>query len=380
MKSTPIFEKVWRNPPLRSQRKEFPSISYSAISTFNTCRMKHYWIYDRQLEKQVFDPKPMLGSMGHAALEALYSGQNHIVHLARWAKQEIEKVKDDIFEETREHYWQLADLVGEIVDRYIEHHAVADKALTMVSVEQEFAVKLPGLGRELIGFWDALVRDISGRYWIRDYKFVGGKFKTDDDTGKLVLSSGGQFRQDWELELDLQIGLYQWAALALGIPVVGTIYDQIRAGVPKVPELLKSGKGVSRSRIATDWPTYRNVIVENGFDPDDYADVMGWSSMTEWFRRSVIIRTPDEIENFALDTFAKVKEMQQSERNRKRTGIVPMTPSRMNCSPCAFRELCLERIKGRDVESLIEMDYQPRSRRADHIVSFDEIEEEEEVI
>lgn len=358
---------IHNRPTLSNNKRHFPTISYSEISTFNACRMKHHYTYKLQLERQQYEPKPIFGSMGHAALEALYAGKDWRSHLLAFTENEI--ARQEMFEDVEPLFYQMADLVEAIVSRYEQHYSDDGLILRPISVEQKFEAVLPKMGRALGGFWDVLRVDQSGHYWIHDYKFVGGKVETGED-GQLRFKGGGQFRNDWELDMDIQLALYQWAAISLGIPVIGTIYDQIKAAIPKMPELLKNGKALSRSRITTDWDTYLQAINEHGFDVSDYIDVHGWASQTEYFRRTKVIRQPEELEGIIADVILKVKEI-------KRNSTPTRSPSRMNCGTCQFKELCLDGIRGRDIQPMIQDSFQPRSRRSDQLQLEDDEEEVE---
>jgi len=356
-------------PKLTNNGRKLPTISYSEIATFNACRMKHHFVYKRQLERQLYDAKPIFGSMGHAALEAMYAGFDWRDHLADFTEHEIKAKK--VFEDDEELFWQMADMIEVIVDRYQRHYAREDAEFETIRVEQKFEVILPATGRALAGFWDVLLRDKkTGRYWIRDYKFVGGKVETLEN-GQLAFKGGGQFRNVWELDMDIQLALYQWAGLELGIDIAGTIYDQIKAAIPKKPNVNKDGKGMSRQDIMTDWETYEAALIENGLNPDDYGDMAAKLAGKEWFRRTRVIRQPEEIAGIIADVVLKVNEIRQDP-------LPTFSPSRMNCGGCQFRDLCGELIRGRDIESWIADSYQPRSRREDGFSLPDLADEEDD--
>lgn len=318
-----------------------PTVSYSEMFTYGVCPKKHHWTYRRNIEPAAYaTPKADLGAAGHYAIEEHWRCNQWDAALDRWLAKQLET---PMWDEDQERFQQVVRDLTEIIPRYLDHYSSDQLTIVPSNVELEFNVKLPRFGVRLNGYWDALAIDPRGGIWIMDHKFI----------------SGGQFRQPWELEMDLQIGTYEWAARELGIKVQGTIYDQIRAEPPRPPRLLANGKSLSKADIVCDPGTYLAEILRHGFDPADYRDILDKLLAKPFFVREYITRTPAEIDNFERDMLARVKEMRRAKRE------VYMTPNRINCSSCPFRDLCLDTLKGRDVEAVIATSYQPRTRRSD---------------
>jgi MoaA/NifB/PqqE/SkfB family radical SAM enzyme len=224
--------------------------------------------------------------------------------------------------------------------RYLERYAVNPRWHPK-AVEQEFRVKLPGISKEFIAYIDLLAGDVhEGGLWIVDHKWTES------------------FKDPWDLEMDLQIGSYEWLLGELGYDIRGTIYNQILAKKIVPPKLLANGKGLSQDkRQFCDVPTYLEAVERHGFDPDDYTEILAILQQKEFFRETRIYRTPEQTTHFRDEMMLRAKEM-----SRKAVPIWK-SPSSLNCGRCMFRDLCIEQSRGRDIEWLIEAQYVPRERR-----------------
>lgn len=330
------------------------SVSYSEMRTFTDCRAKWHYTYQRQIERDATpDYAPTFGKCGHAAVMAYYRGQDVRETCQRWLLNEVEKGR--MSEENEADYDHIVATVPEIIRRY--HDRYARDGWKVLAIEQEFEIALPGKLR-FIGIWDLIVMDQNGHIWIVDHKFPQRGF-----------------RKDYELELDLQIGSYEWAAQKLGWPVSGTIYNQFIPKLPKVPEMNKSKPGLSKARITTDYETYHAAILQNGLNPSDYAEQLAYYSDKQFFYRNYVVRSPEEVQNFAAEMMVRAKEMK-----RKNLPIFK-SPSVINCSKCPFKDLCCETSRSRDPEQMIEAMYRPRSRKdADILIEGDDATTDEELI
>lgn len=111
-------------------------------------------------------------------------------------------------------------------------------------------------GHKFVGFIDVVWRDkATGLVEIVDFK-VTGRFST------------------WEDMLH-RSQLYLYAAMLkeqTGIEANAVVFWQIRNKEAARPTLNKNG-AMSRSKISTDWATYRDALLEAGLDPADYDDM-----------------------------------------------------------------------------------------------------------
>jgi hypothetical protein len=323
--------------------RRLKSVSYSELATLARCPRQHYWTYrhgGNGIERvKEFSAPRLLGTFGHIALAALYAGQSPNDLRLRMEEHIVRVLEGgSIFEEQEAELDDVVETVLDVIGRYRAQYPIEE--FKVLAVEREFNLRLPGTGRRLTGFWDALVQDARGDVWIMDHKWVGH-----------------QFRQEYELELDLQLGIYEWAALESGLPLAGTIYNQLKAERPEPPRVLKDGKLSQDKSQKTTWRLYREALEVRGLDPRNYGEMQIALAERQWFDRHYLRRTHDQIRRFGAQVLARTRTLRQ--RNR-----IPdyMTPSRMTCQSCSFRELCLEEVRGRDPEPLIESMFQPRTK------------------
>lgn len=314
------------------------NISWSEIQAWCTCRQKWYWGYGRKIVTKKIQEAPSVGSCGHAAIAAYRRGKDWKEAVDNWLSSEIER-RGEMFDEEIEAFQDMAELIRNIMPRYIEQYQVEDANFTTVKVEERFEVPVAGTKIKLIGYWDELLMDRDGFYWLRENKFPRQRFRSEED-----------------LELDGQVGTYQWAANRLGYQIVGTIFDQILAKLPAIPKTNKDGS-LSRAKVATDWTTYEKTVRENGLDPVDYMEMQDKLADLKFFDRKYIYRPPVEVKLFAQDMRRRIWDVRKTKKHIYRN------ESAINCGWCSYRELCLELVKGGDIEEIIEMQYEPKLSR-----------------
>lgn len=177
-----------------------------------------------------------------------------------------------------------------------------------------------------------------------------------------------RFRTDDNLDLDGQIGTYQYAARRLGYPVVGTIYNQLLGRLPAVPKLNKDGS-VSRAAVYTDWNTYSDFVVKQKLDMIDYAEMAGKLADFKFFQRNYVYRSLIETRLFARDMERRIWDMQRSKKHIYRS------ESFITCGMCSYSELCLESMKGGDIKYIIENQFEPKTSRKEEELNAQETNE-----
>ena len=315
-------------------------LSWSEIRTFCECRKKWEFLYVRRVVPRSTARYFSEGSCGHRSLNAYYSGHDYRDGIQEWLQEQEEQ---PLFDEEIEEMHDIAKKMEEIVDRYLDQHA--DDNWEIMHVEQPFEVPLSGLPTKFIGVWDLVIEDEEGRLWLVEHKFPKSFYATEN------------------LDIDGQIGAYQWAAYRTNLPIVGTIHNQILRQAAKVPTINLNGT-VSRARIRTDWSTYLRAIREAGQNPEDYEDVREWVEEFEWVRRTTIYRPIQEIRNFTRDLERRAWDIVRKKKHIYRnTGFM--------CRGCRYYEPCLEELKGGDVDWILENDYM---EKPDSRVLFEEEE------
>jgi hypothetical protein len=292
-------------------------------------------MYEVGIVPKRIERAPSIGSCGHTAVAAIFNGKSWARAVNKWLKEQLSA--RTMYDEEIEELNSIAGLVCQIIPRYLE--AYKEEQFEPVLVEHRFEIPVRGTKIKLMGYWDALVSDSDGCLWLAEHKFPKQKFRSDED-----------------LELDGQIGLYQYAALRLGYKVVGTIYNQLLARVPAEPKENKD-KSLSRAAVYTDWKTYKKALEDLGLDPAEYAEMEQKLAGFKFFQRNYIYRPLVETRLFARDIERRIWDMRKSKKHIYRS------ESFIICGMCPYRELCLEDVKGGDVNYIIENDFEPKKRR-----------------
>jgi hypothetical protein len=221
----------------------------------------------------------------HKALDYYYFNNEDaegMVHTwATWVQEEINRIQEEqgsLCDEQLSELYDSGDLGVAMLQGYQNWAYMADRGSDIgfrkaLRTEAEFSVPIPDINSEpfifqdgncqdyevwLGGRFDMLVEDWSGRIWIMDHKTSKNKLNSDI------------------LPLDDQLTLYLWAAREiLGEPIEGCFYNVLRKKVPSVPEVLKSGKGLSKNKaIDTTYSVYVEAIKDNGFSIADYIEIL----------------------------------------------------------------------------------------------------------
>ena len=348
-------------------------LSTTERQEFKECRRR--WDY-ASLSRQSIEPnRPAIalwfGTGIHHALEMLYqrriefgadpayfdepSDQDYLVKTWQdWCEGELKRLEESqqvLWPEQLEELKVSVDLGSAMLRNYENWSSVADTRedigfKRVLYTEREFAVPVPnedgsvfrftdGKGQVwecwLVGRLDLVVEDFEGRIWILDHKT--SKDRLDEEI----------------LILDDQMTMYLWAAQQiLQKPVAGCYYNVLRKKLPVVPEVLKSGKGLSKSKmIDTTYDVYLQAILDSGFDPVDYEDILDHlaNKKTGFFERVKVYRNQHEVAMAGRMLLLEAIDMLNDPY------IYP-NPTRDCKWKCDYKELCLALNRNDDVEYL----------------------------
>jgi len=148
-------------------------------------------------------------------------------------------------------------------------------------------------------------------------------------------------------ELDMQLPIYQHALQQMGIDVSHSVLYQIRSAIPAIPGLNKNGT-MARTKITTTWEVYRQALIDNNLNPDDYEEDMRpkldenvfFAPIAYYFSQEITQRYWDNM----LETF---KAIRRSKRYPY-TGVYGFP-----CRSCWYHDLCFAELHGHDVENMI---------------------------
>lgn len=313
-------------------------ISFTQTSMYKSCKLKWYFYAVKKIEPKRLRPALSFGSCGHILLEAHYRGKNIDDAAKMWADQTINSA--DWFDEDIEEIDRIAKEAHGAVNYYIKCHP-EDKDWVILDIEKYFKIPLTGTNLMVEGYFDLVAKESidSRNVWIVEHKFPRQSLRSDTD-----------------LELNQQLHMYDWVATKLNeykpYKVIGCLYNQILAKQPKIPKLNRDGT-MSKAAITTTWDVYAKELEKHGLNPMDYLDMQSKLEVNEFNRRTKIITSDIEKKNFVLDLQRVAWEM--TKRTSHLYGAYDF-----NCRGCDFKEICVENLKGGDIEFIIENSFRPR--------------------
>lgn len=207
------------------------------------------------------------------------------------------------------------------------------------ALELHFCIPCAG-SKGLHGYIDAILVDTTtGCTWCTDYKF------------RKSLSP------DTEEETNIQNAVYTKACAMLGINISGTMTWQHVNTPASTPTILKDGK-VSRAKIKTTWAKYRDFLLVNGKDPEDYREEMEPKlADIEWYRATYEYRNVETVQRMWDECIVPTaKAVKKAWKGGNPRFLYPW-----NCKMCQFRSLCQGELRGYDPEFIRISEYTKRS-------------------
>lgn len=326
-------------------------LSVSRLSSYLRCRQAWYYRYVMKISRRYDRPLLSRGSAVHRGVANGILGLSIEGGIAEWHKEMLEKKL----------YWEEIEQLEEIRDTsfVIANRAVNDldighrwdthkvDGVPMVEWRGEVELDLPGWSG-VHGFLDWVAIDLKdGSKWLTDHK-VRESFMADETE-----------------DYNLQMAVYQKVLRKYGIHAAGSISHQIRAAVPKVPELLKAKqkKGVdqprkmSKAAIVTDWETYSKALDDHNIKHEGYDDMKQKIADVEWARFSraywpeaTVDRIWDSVVVTGAREMAAMYETNKDWQQFRNIGF-------MNCKGCNFNELCWGDLRGHDVDDILANQY-----------------------
>lgn len=367
---------------------------------FRGCRRRHDWAF-RQHWGVSTNAEPLeVGIAFHKAMEEVYnpdtwaktSDDTKLERAIKVYRDTCEKQRTAFLKATKQtkltvaegdNYAERIELGVGMLTHYIrEVHPKADKWFTPVAVEVPFSVPLywpehpattqrfaarPGdvmrcynsgqcgqrhpIGAPvtLNGRVDALLEDnIYGGYLVADWKTAA----------QLIVN--GEF-----LQLDDQITSY-CAALqyTLNIDVRGFLYAEFKKGYPKPPAQLTrltkgrwySVKADQDTSYEVAYQTFKELdgdALEAGFY-DDYLAALQGPDAPRYHQRFPIIQDDTKLENVMSNVAMEAMDMIDP------LILVYPSPSKQNCTRCAYRAPCLGKFNGEDYEYTLKTSFEKR--------------------
>lgn len=301
----------------------------SDLRQFKNCRIK--WYFSSPL-RGGWEPKTQphalhVGSLVHQAIELWYSDRSQTtsdVWNTIWANEEARLTQENVTMPDEEADALYAKCVA-ILDTYLNWARKNDN-LEVLHSEQKFEVPFIQADEVyLAGKMDQIVRDEYGNLWVRDFKVTTADFF---DYSEYIRSQDDQVRAY----------VYALRQLFPEERIGGAIYTFIRAASPTIPEVLKSGKGLSRrANIDTTYDIYYQTILDHGFDPDDYEEILTLlkNKPRPWVMQCQIFLTEPDLALWKARSNLTVRQMMRTNHPD-----LLWPADYFSCKGCRFRKPC----------------------------------------
>lgn len=335
------------------------SLSYSGAMSWRSCEQQYWYRYVDGLRPKSRSAPLELGNWLHSYMEryfkAVQRGINaddaHEFALTKTREQYDEPVKALVAtslmlkqDELAAEIDAIPQIGSRIAQRYFESRGREDsERYEIILVEYSLNVEIEE-GVRAPGIIDLVVRDLDrGILQMWDHKSTGNV----PDRGSHTL--------------DMQEVLY--AAMldeTRGIEVEELVWNYLRTKEPTVPETLKAG-GLSKAKnIDTDAQTYKQAILENGLNVEDYSEVLSrlaGRDQSVFFPRHVIPLFPDSETVIVGDFIRTSQDIQAAKGN---PDFRPLRNIGRGCNWCDFRKLCEAVVTGGDTADLIVRNFEQK--------------------
>jgi hypothetical protein len=294
-------------------------ISYSELSTFRQCPLKHHLSYQRRWTKSVKAGGALdKGITWHNAMEAHYkvlqaskmNGRRRTPDQVKRALVACRKAASVYFAPDPDTGEQsdVKVLVEWMYDGYVKKWGINEN-WKILGVEHQ--IKTPLLDNQgrvsryvLKAKLDLVILDLTlGTIWVVDHK------------------SGGDLPTQLDMELDDQFGLYGWAMRQMGRPVQGAIHSAART-----------------TRNKGDWPGQAHGNAKE-------------QTLEQRFRHTLISRGQKELDNLALDAFNAAQAAYPPEGHVR---SIYSSPNPRSCGwMCDMRDAHLLMRSGREPDAVM---------------------------
>lgn len=308
-------------------------VHVSDFRQFKNCRVK--WWFTSPLRggwAPKTTPKALhVGTLVHKAIELWYADRSKDaadVWPAVWLTEERRMAAENVYF-SEEEADKLYSKCAAILDTFIKWARVNDNDYTLLYSEQSFEV--PFMQQDeifLAGRMDQVLQDKYGRIWIRDFK---------------ITTADMYDYSDYIRAQDDQVRAYVFAAKQLfpEFTVAGAIFTFVRAKEPTIPEVLKSGKGLTRkANIDTTFELYHQTIIDNGFDVADYEvelnDLKMRNRTKPWVMQTEVFLTDADLVKWLLRSRTTMRTMAKVSPDSH--SLWPA--DYFSCKGCPFRRPC----------------------------------------
>lgn len=242
--------------------------SFTDINNFNKCRFLYQALKVKGWKQTDSQPK-IVGDLVHVGLASHMRRENVVDAMIAKHKEYVLKnvyLDEEVINEALDNAYKIVPRVVRILSANWETYTATDltpiyanqSAVQFNFIERQIEVPVPAYispSSRVKGIVDWVATEKSTQQvWLFDYK---------------VRSS---IEPDISEDYNLQMAMYQYMLMKMGVPVVGSICLQIRSTPMVLPKLNVNGS-MSRADIVCDWPSYKQCVVAAGLNPDEYQDM-----------------------------------------------------------------------------------------------------------
>jgi hypothetical protein len=303
-------------------------INNSQVKRWRECRKAWSYKYPQQLVPKHKRLPLYKGSWVHACLETHYKQGDWKIGYNEYLEE-----YNKLFEEeqaalnTRGH---LPTVVKRIIQSYVWYTRKDNWKVVMV--EQTFDFVFHGI--RIKGTIDLVVEDEDGHRWLIDHKTATS------------IPPASAFHA-----MDPQLQLYPWAAdQAWDFRIDGILWNYVKSKAPSIPKMTRAG-AISRSKIVTDYPTMYRFLKENGYDPQNYTQILRpLAKESPFLRRYKLPRGGVATDTILSEFMVTAQEIYDQPPIIRTIG--------RHCVMCDYLKLCQAELNGFDTTNLRRSDYE----------------------
>lgn len=307
---------------------------FSKVKTWRSCNKKYEYSVRRNLQAKRRPAAMFRGTILHEMLEAEDKQRSALNVFCNYLDE-----YGELFEAEREFYGEnYMEDIWRIYRGYLRTYRGDD--WTVLATEGLIQTQLtPKILFE--GHYDLRVAS-KKRQWLVDRK-----------THKVIPTAEERFS-------NVQLLLYAEAwnrEHRRSEHVGGIIWDYIRTKAPTIPEVLKSGTGLTRRKdLDTDVYTYRKAILDNEFDEDAYSlhlRELEKRAPDRFYQRVPLPIPSPEMTKIVIDEFVQTAEMMRTAKHFPRNATY-------QCNRCEFFALCNAELCGINAKYVEKNQYEQR--------------------
>lgn len=368
------------------ERGLYHEIHVSEIREFLKCRFAHFLKYDERYYARSHSEPLELGTALHACWEVYYDPEYQTLSKERRTFMGLEEAldindkqhsvakQDPYYDEARaQEFVDRAKVIRTVVDNYVKNIEPQLPEMEPLAVEQHFLLPLTDyatladgcdcinckkkyrritgedmpedlrLPFVLEGKIDLIFKYKNGKVWIHDWKHVA-KFSDN---------------YEW-LDLDPQLNGYLFALWKMGYDIGGFNYFEFKKIGKDTLEPMKrrmSGKLFTTAKNKffeyEDYLLIVSSLDEEAYKAGFYDEYLDWlkDNGPEVFKVNTIRKTDAAMIKFENDLINIITTMVTPHHNFP-------TATKMGCTYCEFRQVCIERQNGRDYTDLLNMTFE----------------------